>query len=265
MDDATASQAARDARRLLEAVTREFSLEDPTLPDEFFPAHLPAALMGAVFATRPTEAHARQRPSGDFCRHFGIASERPDRWRIPERSTQYTMTEFIRDCRTLETDALEQITFGSDSRFPGTNRFRAQVLLDAAEALRDAGAEVLQDVRDRSPVFVRKVLAPVAGEDSELARWLLMYCGTDRFVLGDGSVRRFVACATGRTSVAGKEAEALLRYCAYELALSPRYLDYLVHVGVGDRSRKSGRVERSEATTARTTEWTPARDERDGQ
>ena len=231
MDDATVSQAGRDIRGLLQAVTREFSLEDPTLPAAFFPAHLPSALIDAVSATRPTQAHAQKRPSEDFCRHFGIDSERPDRWRTPQRSTQYTMSDFIRDCRTAETDALERIA--CESRFPGTNRSRAQVLLDAAEALRGTGAEVLQDVRDRSFVFVQKVLAPVAGAESELARWLLMYCGTDRFVLGDRSVRRFVASAIGRASVPAKDAASLLRHCAHELAVSPRLLDYQIHLEFG--------------------------------
>ena len=235
MDDATVSQAGRDRHLLLEAVTREFSLEDPSLPAEFFPAHLPSALIDAVFATRPREAHARPRPSEDFCRHFRIDSERPDRWRIPPRSTQYTMTEFISDCRT-QTDALERIASGCKSRFPGTNRSRAQVLLDAAEALRGAGVEVLQDVRDRSPIFLGKLLA---GEKCELTRWLLMLTGSDGFVLGDESVRRFVAYRTGRASVPGKEAAALLRHCAHDLAVSPRYLDYLVHVRFG-ATRPSG-------------------------
>ena len=207
-----------------------------------------SALIDAVFAKRPTQTHARPRPSEDFCRHLGIDSERPDRWRILPRSTQYTMTEFISDCRTPETDALERIASGCESTFPATNRSRAQVLLDAAEALRGAGAEALQDVRDRSPVFVRKMLAGVAGAESEHARWVLMFCATDRFVLGDRSVRRFVASAPGRASVAGKEAEALLRHCAHELAVSPRYLDYRVHVAFGETLPSGGVVYTRDST-----------------
>ena len=53
----------------------------------------------------------------------------------------------------------------------------------------------------------------------------LMYAGNDDFVRGDDYVRQFVANALGRTEVSAAKAEGLVRRSAYELVLSPRYLD----------------------------------------
>ena len=229
-----------DLHRLARTVTKEFPLDHPELPQAFFPAHLPGALIEAVFATRPAEPQASQGASAAFCRHFDLECHRADRWHTPARADQYTISRFIVDCRSLESDAMERAVFGEPSKFPGTNRSRAQVLRDAAEALRDAGVEVLQDVRDRSPVFIEKVLGPV-GDGSELVRWLLMLIGTDRFVLADECVREFVQHATRRPAVGASEAAELLRRCAHELAVSPRYLDYQVHLAYGERRGESRR------------------------
>ena len=54
---------------------------------------------------------------------------------------------------------------------------------------------------------------------------LLMYTGGEDFVLGDAHVRRFVASAIGRRTVCAAQAEDLVRQSAYELILSPRFLD----------------------------------------
>ena len=240
MDPNGRDQEQTDLDRLIRTVTEEFSLDHPELPDAFFPAHLPGALIEAVFATRPAEPQAGQRPSAALCRYFDVECHRADRWHTPARADQYTISRFILDCRSLESEAMERAVFGAPSTFPGTDRSRAQVVRDAAEALRDAGVEVLQDVRDRSPVFIEKVLGPV-GDGSELVRWLLMLTGTDRFVLADECVREFVRHATRRPSMGVAEAAELLRRCAHEQAISPRYLDYQVHVAFGQGRQRSSR------------------------
>ena len=53
----------------------------------------------------------------------------------------------------------------------------------------------------------------------------LMYAGNNDFVRGDDCVRAFVAGALGREEVSAAKAEDLVRRSAYELVLSPRYLD----------------------------------------
>ena len=55
---------------------------------------------------------------------------------------------------------------------------------------------------------------------------LLMYTGSDDFVRGDGHIRKCVANAVGRKRVSRVRAEHLVRWGAYELTVSPRYLDY---------------------------------------
>lgn len=56
---------------------------DPTPPAQFFPTHLPSALIDAVSATRPAALAAQPSASARFSRHFGVAWVRPDPWRIP--------------------------------------------------------------------------------------------------------------------------------------------------------------------------------------
>ena len=203
MDPSGRDEQQTDLDKLVRAITNEFSLDDPNLPDAFFPAHLPVALIEVVFATRPTEPQASQGASAAFCKYFDLECHRADRWHTPARGDQYTISRFILDCRSLESEAMERAVFGAPSTFPGTDRSRAQVVGDAAEALRDAGVEVLQDVRDRLPVFIEKVLGPV-GDGSELVRWLLMLSGTDRFVpTVDGGLRSGGAAAALRPRAGG--------------------------------------------------------------
>ena len=151
-----------------------------------------------------------------------------DPWHLPGRGEQATLGDLIGHYESLGVPTFEKEVFESQEPFPGTELSRAACILEAGTLLRGAGIEVLQDLRRRSPGFVRKRLRPVS-RDSELGRWLLMLAGTDSFVLGDASVRRFVAQATRQPSVRARDAEALLRRCAHELAVSPRLLDYLVY------------------------------------
>ena len=56
----------------------------------------------------------------------------------------------------------------------------------------------------------------------------LMYTGGDNFVWPDSTVGNFVARSLGLNSMAASRAASLLRQCAHELLLSPRYLDFRV-------------------------------------
>ena len=233
MNDDGRTDAETDLDRLIRTVTRDLSIADPNLPAAFFPAHLPSALIDAVAATRPTQCNLDGNPSRTYCAYFDVPCTRPDLWRVPGRNRQYAVSSLIADASSIENETIERLVFQPQSQFPGTKRSRAHVLLDAAERLREADIEVLQDACNRSPALVQRVLAPVGGENEELARWLLMFTGTDRFVLGDEVVRNFVAHATDRATIGATEAATLLRRCAHEWAVSPRYLDYRVHQAFG--------------------------------
>ena len=55
-----------------------------------------------------------------------------------------------------------------------------------------------------------------------------MYAGDDDFVRGDIHVRTFVAHAIGQRAVSADQAVRIVRQSAYEMILSPRYLDYQI-------------------------------------
>ena len=115
--------------------------------------------------------------------------------------------------------------FRTRRRFPGTKITRSESVLHAARALRCVGVDVLQDVWSRRPAEIDDALRSVPEGDDCTGRILLMYTGGDDFVLGDPYVRRFVANAIGRRTVSAARAVALVRSAAYELLVSPRFLD----------------------------------------
>ena len=115
--------------------------------------------------------------------------------------------------------------FQTRRRFPGTKIKRTENVLSAARVLRRIGVDVLQDVPIRRPAVLDSALQSLPGGGECTVRRLLMYTGGDDFVLGDSHVRRFVANAIGRRTVSAARAAALVRSAAYELVVSPRYLD----------------------------------------
>ena len=225
--------SARDARvlnidRVLHAVGRSFPLDDVELPDEFFPAHLSVALVDAVFRFRVGSGERPTRPAERYCRRFGVARRRADTWELPEPDEQETLADLMSHYDEIGVDAMADDVFQSRFRFPCSSIGRAEHVLNAAQALRGIGVNVLHDMQVRRPEEIDGALRPLPGVDENFVRKLLMYTGDDDFVLGDASVRSFVARALGRKSIAMGQAANLVRESAYELVVSPRYLDYQI-------------------------------------
>ena len=213
-----------DLDRLTEAVAPLLRAEWPRLPDPFFPAHLPVALVDAVFAVPPTcDAQPPQVFAERYCRRFDLERTRADPFQLPPPAAQQTLGDLIAHQEALGADAMEEF-LGTRVRFPETALTRAAYVLEVAGVLRGIGVDVLQDLAARTPRTVRNALRALPGAGTPLARRILAYAGGDDFVLGDGRVRAFVARATNRRSISPARAEALVRLCAHERLLSPRYL-----------------------------------------
>ena len=210
---------------MVDALSRSIPLNTVELPDEFFPAHLPVAVFDAIFRSRLRNGE-RPAPIADrYCRHFEIARTRADRWGPPPADDQETLGDLIRRYDELGLDRIASKVLQSRHRFPGTKITRAENVLHAASALRCIGIDVLQDVPARRPAEIDDALRPLPGIGECTVRMLLMYTGGEDFVLGDNHLRRFVASAIGRRTVSAAQAEELVRSAAYELILSPRFLD----------------------------------------
>lgn len=217
-------EAETEIRQMADAGRRSLPLSESRLPDEFFPAHLTVALVDAVLRPRPwrpgrTEAATR------YCRRFGLATRRPDRWELPLPSEQETLEDLLRHFDELGLDAMARELLGTAAGSPAAATRKAEGLLCAARSLRSIGVEILEDARGRPPEAVE---ATLRGAGPNAARLLLMYTGDDDFVRGDAHVRRFVASAIGRRSVRADRAEALVRAAAHELIVAPRFLDCLI-------------------------------------
>ena len=219
------SGSALELCQVISAVSRSIPLEKPDLPDEFFPAHLSVALIDAIFHSRLRYGEQPAPGAERYCSRFEIARTRADRWKPPPADEQETLGDLIRHYDEFGVVRMANEVFRTRRRFPGTKITRSESVLHAARALRCVGVDVLQDVWSRRPAEIDDALRSVPGGDDGTGRILLMYTGGDDFVLGDPYVRRFVANAIGRRTVSAARAVALVRSAAYELLVSPRFLD----------------------------------------
>ena len=209
---------------MADAARRSLPLSGSRLPDEFFPAHLTVALVDAVLRPRPWRP-GRAEAATRYCRRFGLATRRSERWEPPPASEQETLEDLLRHFDEVGQDAMAGELLGTSGGSTAASTRRTEDLLRAARSLRSIGVDVLQDVLGRPPEAVE---ATLRGAGPPAARLLLMYTGDDDFVRGDAHVRRFVASAIGRRSVPPDRAEALVRAAAHELIVAPRFLDCLI-------------------------------------
>ena len=214
-----------ELRQVADAACRSLPLDGVELTDEFFPAHLPVALIDAVFRSRLRHGERPAPIAERYCRRFGIARRRGNQWEPPPADEQETLGDMLRRYDELGANRVASRVFQSRRRFPGAKTTRAESVRDAAKALRDIGIDVLQDVPVRRPAEIHDALRPLPGVGECTVRMLLMYTGDEDFVLGDGHLRRFVASAIGRRTISAARAEDLVRQSAYELIVSPRLLD----------------------------------------
>ena len=215
-----------ELRQMVAAVSRSLPLDGAELTDEFFPAHLPVALIDAVFRSRLRPGKRPEPFAERYCRRFDIARRREDRWEPPPVDEQETLGDLLRRYDEIGADRIASEVFRSRLRFSGAKTTRVECVRGAAKALRDIGVDVLQDVSARRPAEIRDALRPLPGIVERTGRMLLMYTGDEDFVLGDIHLRRFVASAIGRRAVSAARAEDLVRRSAYELIVSPRLLDH---------------------------------------
>ena len=219
------SRPAVELNQVIEAVRRSFPLRNLALPDEFFPAHLSVALIDAVFGSKGKHNDGTVPVSERYCRWVGIARTRANRWDKPSPEVQESLTNMIGRFDELGMHWIIGEVFRTKQLLPDAEIARVEFVLRAARKLRHVGIEVLQDIQVRPCDQIERMLGDCAGFGEATTRMFLMYAGNDDFVRGDDYVRQFVANALGRTEVSAAKAEGLVRRSAYELVLSPRYLD----------------------------------------
>ena len=211
--------------QVIDAVVNAISIEMFDLADEFFPAHLSVAVIDAVFRTRFRHGALLVPAAERYCRKFGLVRTRDDRWNLPPANEQDTLGDLIRRYDDLGPDAMTADVFAMRRCYPEQQTPTVATVLRVAKALRSIGVNVLQDMSARHYNKIHDKLLCLPGVSEHTVRRLLMYTGGDDFVLGDTHIRRFVADAVGRNSISQDDTEALVRSAAYELIVSPRFLD----------------------------------------
>lgn len=219
----------RNVRQVVAAVGHSIAMQTVEPPDEFFPAHLSVAVIDTVFRLRVENEEPHLSPAERYCRRFGIpCRRRKDMEELPRSHEQETLEELIAHFDELGVDGMAYEVFRSRESFPGTKIPTAEYVLRVANKLRRVGVRVLQDVDAPRVGAADEALRSLPAVDEHFAPTLLMYTGADNFVLCDDHLRRFVGRAIGQKSVSADEAIKLVRQCAYELILSPRYLGYQI-------------------------------------
>ena len=213
---------------VIEAVVRSFPLRTLALPGEFYPAHLSVALIDAVFRSGGVHGDGTESAAEPYCRRSGIARIRTDPWSLPSPEDQETLSDLIARFDELGMERMAGEVFRTDALRPYQIAARVEFVLSAARELRRVGVEVLQDLQALPFEEFETALGECAGFGETTTRLFRMYTGDDDFVWGDDCVREFVAAALRRNSFPAEQAKRLVRSCAYELILSPRYLDHQI-------------------------------------
>ena len=216
----------REVQALMDAVRLAIPLGRIELPDEFFPAHLSVALIDA--ALRPRIGERAVEAVKRYCRRFGIACARADRWEPPPVEGQETLSELVAHYEDLGWEAMAHEVLGAHGSFPDTNRHEARVVLDAARALQGIGIDVLGDMGASHRDGIEHVLRTQARMDEGSVRLLLMYTAGENFVHGDLPVRGFVGARPRPRSdfrPAREAARARGGVRAHRLAALPRLGD----------------------------------------
>ena len=221
-----ASGIAPEVRQVLVAISHAISLERMELPDEFYPSHLPVALISAVYRTRLGSGAPTTSSADRYCHHFGIASMRARSWKPLSADQQETLGDLVRRFDELGVDRMAKEVFQTNHGSTEATIRKAKNILRAAKVLRHIGIDVLQDIPVRRPDEIDDALQCLPEVSAGTIRRFLMYTGDDDFVRGDAGVRNFVSIALSRRAISGKHAEELVRRCAYELILAPRFLDF---------------------------------------
>ena len=223
------THAPHEVGQVTDAIRRSFPLADLALPDEFFPAHLPVALIDAVFRSGLRHGEAPEPAAERYCRRFGLARVRADgRNDDPARGEEETLARLVERYQAMGTRAMAAEVFRTRRLFAGSRIARAECVLRAARALRRIGVERLSDVTARRRTAIEDVLGTEPWAREATVRLFLMYTGGEGFVHGDAPVRAFVAQATGRETIPARQAVRLVREAAWELILAPRYVDHVI-------------------------------------
>ena len=220
------SGIAPEVRQVLVAISHAIPMERIELPNEFYPSHLPVALINAVYRTRRGSGAPTASSAERYCHHFGIASMRARSWKPISADEQETLGDLIRRFDELGVDRMAKVVFQTSHGSTEATIRKAKNLLRAAKVLRQIGIDFLQDIQDRRPDEIDDALQCLPGVSAGTIRTLLMYTGDDDFVRGDVHVRNFVSSALLQRTISGNRAIGLVRQCAYELILAPRFLDF---------------------------------------
>ena len=235
------NQVAPEVRQLAEAIQRSFALEDLTLAEAFHPAHLSIALIDAVFGSGLDPGETPEPAAARYCRRFGLARTREERRDGDDADEEETLVRLVGRYSALGMRAMAGEVFESRRHFPGTRLTRSSCVLRAARALLRIEVERLSDMTGRRRPRIESVLGPERCAGAETARLLLMYTGGESFVYGDAPVRAFVADALGQRCVPAARAVRLVRAAAYELILTPRYVDHAIWRAARTGGGTSGR------------------------
>ena len=215
-----------DVSKVTKLVSEKLDLEKAELGSEFFPAHLPVALIDAVFTPQLKYDKFVVPIVERYCRKFDLQRERVDRAGLPPVNAQLTLRDLLDQYESLGPNRMQDEIFRGRFKSPGTNILKSTNVRYAAIELRKIGIDTLQDVQVKTPYEIKCALLPLSGIGDRTVNMFLMYTGRDDFVKGDVHVCRFVENALKEPRVSPARAEELVKAAAQHLGMAARLLDY---------------------------------------
>lgn len=210
------------------------SLDDASLSDEYYYAHLPLCVIDAVFSIGVNYASTRNTVSR-YCQASGLQQTRLSRDTLPPVEQQQSIEQMIALIEAHGPDHFAHHVVCNRQRTSTTNGIlKAEAVLRFGRVLQQHGCRYLQDAAGMAAdTTLEREVCAIPGQRSGLSfHYFLMLAGSDDLVKPDRMVTRFLTTVLQR-SVTQREAQHLLPDVAAHLYpvyphLTPRMLDYVI-------------------------------------
>ena len=232
------TQFEREVGEVIAAVRRVIPVAQIDLPDEFYPAHLSVALIDTVF--RPRLKGIAVKVVESYCERFGITRTRTHRGGVPSEDSQETLSALIRHYQSVGLEAMVREVYQVAGQKYTPTLGNARKVLRAGKALTAVGIERLEDVTGGDFDAIAYALQARCQWSDVSTRRFLTSIAREDYVLCDLHVRSFTARALGAEMISSARTKRLVRAAAYELIVSPRFLDY--QIWARSASEKGGAI-----------------------
>ena len=209
-------------------------LANARAPDEHYYQSLPLCVIDAVFSLNARYTGTRNTVI-KFCEYFARARIRQSRQKLPDKTDQLSVREFIAIYDKYGVTPLAQEVYRNRQRTaPRGGILKSDAVLQFSQVLHRFGVDHLQDAQKviGHPDF-EAVIKTIPGQRRGISlRYFYMLAGSDDYIKPDRMVAAFVQSATSHSLSIDELHNVVVGACAVlrreHSHLTPRLLDYLI-------------------------------------